>query len=355
MSTGSQIYKDERDARGAFLGLSLKETREYSVTRALLAAASGSVAHTFEGECSAEISKRVNKIANPHGVFVPLDIQMRDMTSAGASGSNYLVPTQQLTFIDLLRNRSIASRLDATWIDGLTGNATISRLSADSTANWLTSESVPLTESQPTIGQISLSPKHAGAYTEISRLMAIQAPGIDSLLMATLAGSIAAAIDVAAIAGTGASGQPIGIINTSGVGTFSGTSLAWSGLIESQADVLAGLEVDPAQCGYATTAAVASTLMSRQRFTGTDSPLWQNSYGDGVMAGCRAIASGNVPASTMVFGHWPSLIIANWGLLQLEANPYANFPAGIIGVRAMAAVDIAVRRAADFTVATSIT
>ena len=355
MSIGSQIYKDERDARGAFLGLSSKESREYSVTRLILAAANGSLAHTFEGECSADIAKRMNMIANPHGGFVPLDIQMRDMTSAGASGSNYLVGTQPLTFIDMVRNRSIVSRLGATQIDGLTGNATIPRISADSTAYWLASESVPLTESQPTIGQISLSPKHAGAYTEVSRLMSMQAAGIDSLLMATLAGAVGTAIDVAAIAGTGASGQPIGIINTSGVGTFSGTSLAWAGLIESQSDVLSGSDVDPAQCGYATTAVVASTLMARQRFTGVDSPLWQNTYGDGVMAGCRAIASGNVPASTMVFGHWPSLIIANWGLLQLEANPYANFPAGIIGVRAMAAVDIAVRRPADFTVATSIT
>lgn len=339
----------------AHLGLSAKDLRGYSVSRAVLAAAGGSVANTFEGECSSEISKRLGMIANPHGFLVPMDVQLRDMTAAGTSGSNYLVGTRPLTFMDAVRNRSVVMRLGATQIDNMTANATIPRISADSTAYWLASESVPLTESQPTIGQLSLSPKHAGAYTEVSRLMALQAPGVDALLMATLAGSVGTAIDAAAIAGTGADGQPTGIINTAGVGTFTGTSLAWAALIEAQADVLGGSEVDPAQCGFATTAAVAQTLMGRQRFTGTDSPLWQGTYGDGIVAGCRALASGNVPAATMVFGHWQSLVIANWGVLQIEANPYANFAAGVLGIRAMAAVDIGVRRAADFSVATSIT
>jgi HK97 family phage major capsid protein len=339
----------------AWLGLSGKDMRNYSVLRGVLAAAAGSVANTFEGEVSAEISKRLGMVPNPHGMFVPLDIQLRDMTAAGTSGSNYLVGTKPLTFMDAVRNRSVVMRLGATQIENVTDNATIPRISADSTAYWLASESVPLTESQPTIGQISLSPKHAGAYTEISRLLAKQAPGIDSLLMATLGGSVGTAIDVAAIAGTGASGQPTGIVNTAGVGSFTGTSLGWAGLVEAQADVIGGAEVDPGQCAYATTAAVAQTLMGRQRFTGTDSPLWQGTYGDGIVAGCRALASGNVPTATMVLGHWPSLVVAHYGVVQIEANPYANFAAGVIGIRAMAAVDLAVRRAADFSVASSIT
>lgn len=339
----------------AWLGLSEKDMSNFSVQRGVLAAAGGSVANTFEGEISAEIAKRIGSIPNPHGFYLPLDIQLRDMTAAGTSGSNYLVGTQTMSFLDMVRNRSVAMRLGATLIDNMTGSATIPRISADSTAYWLSSESVPLTESQPTIGQLSLSPKLAGAYTEISRLMAKQAPGVDSLLLATLAGSVGVAIDTAAIAGSGASGQPTGIANTAGVGTFSGTSLGWAGLIEAQADVIGGAEVDPALCGYVTTAAVAQTLMGRQRFTGTDSPLWQGAYGDGIIAGCRALASGNVPTATMVLGHWPSLVIANWGVIQVEANPYANFAAGIMGIRVMAAVDIAVRRASDFSVATSIT
>lgn len=337
------------------LDLSAKDLRRYSLTKAVLAAAGGSVSNTFEGECSAEIGKRLGMIPNQHGLFVPLDLLQRDMTSGGTSGSNYLVGTRPLSFLDAVRNRSIVMRLGATELLNMQDNATIPRVSSDSTAYWLANEATPLTESQPVLGQVSLSPKIVGTYTEISRMLSKQATAVESLLMASAAGSIGSALDAAAIAGTGASGQPTGITNTSGVGTFTGTSLAWAGLVEAQADVIGGAEIDVAQCGYATTAAVAQTLMGRQRFTGTDSPLWQGAYGDGLVAGCRALASGNVPASAMVFGHWPSLIVASWGVLQIEVNPYANFQAGVLGMRAMYACDIAVRRAADLSVATSIT
>ena len=339
----------------AHLDLSGKDMRRYSITRAVLAAAGGSVANTFEGECSAAISKRLGMIPNQHGFFLPVDIQYRDMTVAGVSGSNYLVGSRPLSFMDTVRNRSVVMRMGATQLENLTDGASIPRASADPTTYWLSTETTAITESQPTIGQIALAAKHAGAYTEISRMLSKQAPAVESLLMATLAGSVGTAIDVAAIAGTGTGGQPTGIVNTAGVGTYSGTSLGWAGLIEAQADVISGNEVDPAQCGYATTAAVAQTLMGRQRFTGTDSPLWQGTYGDGIVAGCPAIASGNVPASTMVLGHWPSLIIATWGVFQIDVNPYANFQAGVLGMRAMMACDIGVRRAADFSVATSVT
>lgn len=337
------------------LDLSGKDLRRYSLTRAVLAAAGGSVSGTFEGDCSAEIGKRLGMIPNQHGFFLPLDIQLRDMTSSGTSGSNYLVGTRPLNFIDTVRNRSVVLRLGATELLNMQDNATIPRVSSDPTAYWLSTESTQTTESQPVLGQVSLSPKHVAAYTEVSRLLSKQAPAVESLLMASLGGSIGSALDAAAIAGTGASGQPTGIVNTSSVGTFTGTSLAWAGLVEAQKDVIGGAEIDVAQCGYATTATVAQTLMGRQRFTGTDSPLWQGAYGDGLVAGCRALASGNVPTDTMVFGHWPSLVVASWGILQVEVNPYANFQAGVLGMRAMYACDVGVRRAADFSVATSIT
>lgn len=339
----------------AHLGLSDKDMRRYNLTSAVLAAASGRIANSFEGECSSDIGKRLGMVPNQHSFFMPVEIQYRDMTVAGSSGSNNLVGSRPMSFIDTVRNKSVVTRLGATHLENLTDNATIPKVSTDSTVYWLSTETTQITESQPTIGQIALSAKHAGAYTEISRMLSKQAPAVESLLVATLAGSVGTAIDVAALAGSGSSGQPTGIINTAGVGSFSGTSLGWTGLTEGQSDVIGGSEVDPAQCGYATTAAVALSLMGRQRFTGTDSPVWQGTYGEGIVAGCRALASGNVPSSTMILGHWPSLIIATWGVLQVEVNPYANFQAGTLGIRAMLACDIGVRRAADFSVATSIT
>jgi len=43
------------------------------------------------------------------------------------------------------------------------------------------------------------------------------------------------------------------------------------------------------------------------------------------------------------------------GVLEVEVNPYANFQAGIIGVRAMYTLDVGVRRPFAFSLATSVT
>lgn len=356
MARGSEIYKQERAARGASLGMSDSDLSHWSLSKAVLGAANGNLSG-LEAEASRAVSQKLGIITrNSHSFFIPDDVMYRDMTAAGASGSNYLVGTSQpLSFIDTVRNRSITMRLGATMLEKLTGTTPIPKTTGDPAAYWLTNESTAITEGQPSVGLTSLTPKQVGAYTEISRLLSLQAPSLDALLMSSLAGSIAVALDTAAIAGTGTGGQPTGITATSGVGTFTGTSLAWAGLIEGQADVVGGAEIDLSQCGYVTTAAVAQTLMARQRFAGTDATLWQGAFGDGLMAGTRALASGSAPASTLVFGHWPSLVIGLFSGLQIEINPFANFISGVIGMRAILACDIGVRRTADFSVATSVT
>lgn len=358
MATGSQLFKQERAARGgAYLDMSPKDLSAWSLSRAVLGAANGNLSG-IEAEASRTIAQQLGTLTrNQHCFFIPADVLLsRDMTAAGVSGSNYLVQHQQpLSFMDTVRARSVLMRMGATMLENLTGTAAVPKTTADPAAYWLTNESTTITEGQPTVGLTSLTSKHVGAYTEVSRLLSLQAPAVDSLLMTSLAGSIAVALDAAAIAGTGASGQPTGIINTASVGTFTGTSLAWAGLIESQADVVGGAEVDLAQCGYVTTAAVAQVLMARQRFTGSDAVLWQGAFGDGIMAGTRAIATASAPTGTLVFGHWPSLVIGLWSGLQVEINPYAGFQTGLLGMRALLACDVGVRRAADFSVATSVT
>ena len=57
----------------------------------------------------------------------------------------------------------------------------------------------------------------------------------------------------------------------------------------------------------------------------------------------------------MCFGNYSDVIIGEWGVTELDIDRAANFPAGIIGVRAWATVDIGVRRAGSFSAASSIT
>jgi HK97 family phage major capsid protein/HK97 family phage prohead protease len=336
------------------VGLSPREQRQYSLIRAINGVVHKDWKHAgLELEAHQEIQKRTGKILSENSFFVPLEVQKRDL-AVGSSGGGYLVATDTGGFIELLRNRSVALQMGATRLSGLQGNVALPKQTAAATAYWLAGETSSITESQPTISQLTLGPKTVGAYTEISRQLTLQSsPDAESLVMSDLARVVALAADVAALRGSGSGGEPQGIVGTTGIGSVSGTSLGYAGALEFQTDVAAA-NVMPARGGYVTTPAVAALMMAEQRFSSTDTPLWVGNIWDGQMVGFRAMASNQMSSATMLFGAWEDLIWAEWGILEVEVNPYASFAAGIIGVRAMYTMDIGVRYAGSFSYASSI-
>jgi HK97 family phage major capsid protein len=172
--------------------------------------------------------------------------------------------------------------------------------------------------------------------------------------MNDLAKVLALAIDLAALEGSGSSGQPTGIANTAGIGSVTGTSIAWAGIVEFQTDTAASNALAD-NSAYLTTPAVAGLLMQRQRFSSTDTPLWTGSVLDGQMGGYRASTTTALTAASMIFGDFSQVVIGEWGMLEIALNPYANFAASITGIRAIQSVDVGIRQAAAFSRATSIT
>ena len=346
----------------AALGLSEGETRRFSLFNAVRATADKNWTKAgFELECSRAIAQKLGRVPDPNRFFVPFEVQhrsapsRRDLTAATGSGGGFLVATQNLSFIEMLRNRSVAYRMGARSLSGLQGSVTVPRQTGAATAVWLANEASTATESQQTFAQMALTPKTVGAYTEISRNLMLQSsPDAEAIVQADLAQVAALAIDVGVLRGSGASGEPTGIINTAGIGSVTGTSLAYAGILEFQSDV-ATANVMPAMGGYATTPAVAALMMARQRFSSTDTPLWIGNLWDGQMSGFAAMSTNQMTAASMLFGDWSQVIVGEWGVLEVEVNPYANFQAGIIGIRAMVTIDVGLRYPAAFSLATSIT
>ena len=349
------------------LGLSEKETQQFSILRAVVAARDKDWSRAgYEAECSRAIAQKLGKTPDATRFFVPLEVQQRqiqdprmhgrrDLNVATGSAGGFLVATENMGFIELLRNRSVVMNMGARRLTGLQGNLTIPRQSGAATAYWLSSETTAITESQQTLGQLAFTPKTAGAYTEISRLLALQSsPDAESMVMADLAAVVGLAVDAAAINGSGSSGQPTGIINTAGIGSVTGGSLAYAGVLEFQTDVAAANALSPAS-GYVTTPTVAALLMQRVEVASTYSPIWRGNVLDGVCAGFRGMTSNQMPAGNLLFGDFNQLVIGEWGTLEIEVNPYANFAAGIMGVRAMYSIDVGVRYAGAFSLATSVT
>ena len=68
-----------------------------------------------------------------------------------------------------------------------------------------------------------MRPKTVGAYSKFSRLIELQGtPDIEQLIRADFVALLADAIDSAAINGSGSSNQPLGILNTTGIGSVAG-------------------------------------------------------------------------------------------------------------------------------------
>jgi len=355
------------------IGLTQRETRQFSMVRAIRACVDKNwVNAPFELECSKEVAKKLNKVVDDNRFFVPFEVLERPVDlqtlsrmrpasmavqrdlSVAYGGGAYLVDTTNVGFIEMLRNRSVCMRMGARRLPGLVGNVTIPKQSGAGTAYWLSSETATPTESNPTILQVVMTPKTVGAYTEISRQLLLQSsPGAEGIVTDDLAQIVAIAADLAGISGSGLNGQPLGIVNVPLVGSVSGTSIAYVGALEFQSDVAAS-NVVPVRGGYVSYPAGAVILMTEMKVANAFSPLWEGNVWDGQMCGFPAMSTNQLSAG-LLFGDWQELVIGEWGVLEVEVNPYANFTAGIIGVRALYSLDVALRRAVAFSYASSIT
>lgn len=355
------------------LGLTNREIQNFSFIRAIKSCVEKDWRNApFELECSKEVAKKLNKILDGNRFLVPyevleraIDIQtlsrmrpnsrfvQRDISVAYGGGA-YLVDVTNIGFIEMLRNRSVLFRMGARRLSGLQGNVTIPKQSAAGTAYWLSSETTTVTESNPTILQVVMTPKTVGAYTEISRQLMLQSsPGAEGIVTDDLAQIVAIAADLAGLSGTGLSGQPLGIVNTPLIGTVTGTSIAYAGILEFQSDV-AGNNVVPIRGGYVTYPAGAVILMTEMKAANTFSPCWEGNVWDGNMCGFPAMSTNQLSAG-LIFGDWSEIVIGEWGVLEVEVNPYASFTAGIIGIRALYSMDVATRRPIAFSYASAIT
>lgn len=353
------------------LGLSDRETKTFSFVRAINGVLDGWNNAPFELECSREIAKSLGRPSDPRRFFVPLEVQeranetplealarmmmTRDLNVAAAGSGGYLTQTTNVGFLDILRNTAVLFRMGARRLSGLRDNISIPKQTVAATTTWLANETAQISESTPTFVQIAMTPKSVGGYCEISRQLMLQAnPAAEGLVSADLAQVVALDIDLKGLNGSGASGQPTGILNTSGIGSVTGASLAYDDIIEFQTDVFGGNALTQ-NCGYVTTGSVAGLCKQRVKFSSTASPLWEGRLDEGMMDGYRAISSNQMPSATMLFGDFGQVIVAEWGVLEVEVNPFADFKAGIIGVRAIASIDIAVRYPTAFSAASSIT
>ena len=110
----------------------------------------------------------------------------------------------------------------------------------------------------------TMSPKTVGALSKFSHLMSLQSTlDIEQLIRSDFVALIADAIDTAAINGSGSSNQPLGILNTSGIGSVAGGTNGAAPTLDNLLDLKQEVAVDNADvasCGFLTNTKVESVL-----------------------------------------------------------------------------------------------
>jgi HK97 family phage major capsid protein len=112
---------------------------------------------------------------------------------------------------------------------GLVGNVSVPRVTGKSTPLWLANEASQVTASQPTLGQIAMTPKLVGGVVNFTRQLSRQA-NAEAFVRRELMRTVGSAIDQTVISGPGTSGQPLGLLNTPSVQAQSGASLNHAGV-----------------------------------------------------------------------------------------------------------------------------
>ncbi len=380
-----------RPAESPEIGMSKKEVENFSLCRALLAAMDPANAHKiapFEMEASraAQDRRGDSRKEREAAITIPADVLSRAMTlppemlasaqrmmaqrdlvvGTPTAGGNF-VATDLLgaSFIDLLRNAMVLDRLGITWLRDLNGNVAIPSATGAATGYWVAENGAP-TESQQTVGQVTLTPKTVGAFTDFSRRLLLQSSlDVEAFVRADLAATLGQMLQAAAINGSGTSNEPTGILNASGIGAVvggvDGAAPTYDHMVGLESAV-ANVNADMGNLGFLTNTKVRGKLRRTQEFASTNGKaVWMSGgqAGMGDVLGYQALTTNSVPsnltkglsagvASAILFGNWSELIIGMWGGLDIMLDPYTGATAGTKRVVALQDVDVALRRAASF-------
>lgn len=343
------------------IGMTAKEQREFSLLRAMSAAATGKWDKAgLEREVSEELEKRHGRAAA--GFFVPTDLIARAYSKGNAANGGNVIENdfREDLFIELLRNRLAVAQLGATVLDGLVGDITIPKHLTGNTVQWV-DENGSAAESNATFGQMSLKPKTVTANTELSRKFILQSSlSAEQFARSELLKAMMLGIDLAAINGKGTGNEPTGILNTAGIGAVeigaNGGAPEWKHIVALES-AIAAANADIGDLAYITNARVRGLLKTKLKADGVSGYIWQD--GATPLNGYRCAVSNQIPSnltkgtaaskcSPLIFGNWADLMIAHWGVLDVIVDPYTKSTTGAVRITTLQDVDIAVRHVESF-------
>jgi HK97 family phage major capsid protein len=378
-------------ATDSSIGMSRKEVEKYSIRKAIFSLSTPDRSGKLDGlekECHEAALKTMGRnLSGPTGFFIPQDViqtrfqpagwgagrQTRDMQAGIFPLGGALVETEVdgAALIEVLRNKMFVVKAGARTLGGLKANVAIPRQSGTTTAYWL-GEIQPTPESDLALQQLLLTPHRLAGNSVYSNLLLIQeSVDVEMLIRSDITAQLALAKDLAALSGTGGA-QPIGIINTTGVGTMSFTSgTPTLAQIISMESIVAAANADMGELAYMLSTAGRGVLKQTPLLPGAggvgsafpaffwNKPMDSNDakQGIGEVNGYPAYATNQLNTALngnkAIFGNWNDLIIADWAGWEVLVDPYTYSKNSEVQVTVSSFTDIGIRHPGSFVYSTN--
>jgi HK97 family phage major capsid protein len=360
---------------------------QYSLVRALAQVAEGKPITGLEAEVSQELERIRGRRAK--GLYVPFDapVERRGTLGFGSGSAFSGSASAQVTIpdgmaIDQLRPKLVVERLGGQILN-LTpeihsgGGVRVPTTQTAATISW-TDEGQAPAQSNAVINSATLTPHTAMAFTDVTRRqLSLGQPGFEGFVIDQLFTGLAVAIDTAAIAGTGTSFQPLGLLSqinsamvfTCASDTGNGGAPAASDLLalEAQVGLANGDAPADARVGWLTSPAGRRKLRQVSRFATAAVPVWEshsdfNQTGQLVTVescfGFPAVSSTLIPQNvtrgsgtgltTVVTGNFTELVVNLFTEFDVLVNPYLQSQTGVVRISVFVDVDSVVRRPGAF-------
>lgn len=339
-----------------------KELKRFSLTKFIREAASSHGLTGFEAEMNQEADKEMRAAGQTlAGVGIPtvlLGLRTFDNNNitTATEGKEFAAITEW-SYIDALRDAMLGARLGVRYIPGMQGNARIVK-GGGVTASWLAEEAAA-SKVKENFGTVDMTPHRLqilGGYTY--DLLKQAALPVERILWDELIRAHAQALDAAIFNGSGSSGQPLGILADTNIGSVEGGE---DGAAISYANVVA-LETAVGNANglfgrlaYVTNSKVAGAMKSTARETGYPRYIMEDGRANGFEVHVTNAIPSNLTkgsasgvCSAMTFGNFEEVLVPQWGGLDMIIDPLSQKGKGVVELCAIAYHDVCVRRPGCF-------
>lgn len=301
---------------------------------------------------TAEIVQEMRSTGGYRGVPVPFEALEQRAGETVSTGTPDPMNTRPI--IERLFPASVAARLGVQSINVTQGSEAWPVATSGAVAGWAATEGGSIGDASAfATAEATLSPDQTlGAHMRITRkAMKQSGAGLEAAIRRDMAAAIGAELDRAVLNGSGASGQPLGIVT--GAATYGITSTDMSAAAVSwaafRAEVVAFMEANAISAASAIRLGLTPALWSDLDDTlvsGTAVSEWDRMV--------KHIPQGNI-ATTNTLGAGTAILTANvggmapafvglWGGVDVIRDPYSDAQSGGLRLTGLVTADVTVAR-----------